>query len=64
MSTKPDLAKLWAPADMEAEEYMQLMSASARKGTRRFQFSGTALRSCRRRTCGTPSAALSGPHTS
>lgn len=30
----------------------------------RFQFSGAALRSCRRRTCGTPSAALPEPHTS
>ncbi|MEH0468513.1 DUF6082 family protein [Streptomyces sp. B21-097] len=28
MSTNPDLAKLWKPEDMEAEEYMQLMSAN------------------------------------
>ncbi|MFF3851393.1 peptide transporter permease SapC [Streptomyces sp. NPDC002328] len=28
MSANPDLAKLWKPADMEAEEYTQLMSAN------------------------------------
>ncbi|MBT2527804.1 peptide transporter permease SapC [Streptomyces sp. ISL-99] len=28
MSTNPDLAELWKPEDMEADEYMQLMSAN------------------------------------
>ncbi|MFC8419355.1 DUF6082 family protein [Streptomyces sp. NPDC057236] len=28
MSTTPDLAKLWTPADMDVEEYMQLLKAN------------------------------------
>ncbi|MCC2269971.1 DUF6082 family protein [Streptomyces sp. CT1-17] len=28
MSTNPDLAKLWAPEDMDVEEYMQLLAAN------------------------------------
>ncbi|MEU3730111.1 DUF6082 family protein [Streptomyces sp. NPDC033538] len=28
MSTNPDLAKLWAPKDMDVEEYMQLLAAN------------------------------------
>ena len=28
MSTNPDLAKLWAPEDMDVEEYMQLLKAN------------------------------------
>ena len=28
MSTRPDLAKLWAPEDMDVEEYMQLLKAN------------------------------------
>jgi hypothetical protein len=28
MSTNPDLAKLWAPEDMDVEEYMQLLNAN------------------------------------
>lgn len=28
MSTNPDLAKLWAPEDMDVKEYMQLLNAN------------------------------------
>ncbi|MFC9131909.1 DUF6082 family protein [Streptomyces sp. NPDC057099] len=28
LSTNPDLAKLWAPEDMDVEEYMQLLNAN------------------------------------
>lgn len=28
MSTNPDLAKLWAPEDMDVQEYMQLLKAN------------------------------------
>jgi hypothetical protein len=28
VSTNPDLAKLWAPKDMDVEEYMQLLAAN------------------------------------